>query len=250
MAKPTLLIDGDILLYRNTVAVEREVRWDAENHVLYSNENDAWAGMRRSIERWEERFEPGRMIFCLTEPPNFRTKIDPTYKSNRADQRKPIAYTAAKEKLKELYETMAMPGLEADDVMGILATKAPANTIIVSMDKDMRGVPCVLFNEKEVLKVDQYDADYFHLFQTLIGDASDGYPGCPGIGPARAEQLMPKRDKDNMPYTVGEWWSRVVGAYTKAGLTEDDALKQARLARILRVSDWDSEKKEPILWTP
>ena len=28
----------------------------------------------------------------------------------------------------------------------------------------------------------------------------------------------------------------------------DYALTQARLARILRASDWDNKKKEPILW--
>ena len=31
---------------------------------------------------------------------------------------------------------------------------------------------------------------------------------------------------------------------------EDLALINARLARILRFTDWDSEKREPILWTP
>jgi DNA polymerase-1 len=42
----------------------------------------------------------------------------------------------------------------------------------------------------------------------------------------------------------------VVSLYAKAGLTEADALRQARLARILRWTDWDNKKKEPILWTP
>ena len=40
------------------------------------------------------------------------------------------------------------------------------------------------------------------------------------------------------------------GAYIKAGYTRDDALEQARLARILRWTDWDEKKGEPILWTP
>jgi hypothetical protein len=35
--KPTLLIDGDLILYRSTSAVEKEVRWDEDNHVLFSN---------------------------------------------------------------------------------------------------------------------------------------------------------------------------------------------------------------------
>ncbi len=250
---PTLLIDGDILLFRNTVAVEREVRWDEENHILFSNENDAWAGIERYIKRLAERFEPDVMLFALTQGPNFRLAVDPTYKGNRADQRKPLAYTAARERLEAEYTTMKMPGLEADDVMGILATKNPKqNTIIVSMDKDMRTIPCTLFNEKEVRKYSREEADYWHLYQTLIGDTSDGYPGCPGVGPVKAEKILAPEDGE-----TGKWLSAghvfktcVVHEFEKAGLTEEDALRQARLARILRASDWDSEKKEPILWTP
>ena len=45
-------------------------------------------------------------------------------------------------------------------------------------------------------------------------------------------------------------WGAVEQAFIKAGLTKDDALTQARLARILRWSDWDAEKGEPILWKP
>lgn len=33
-------------------------------------------------------------------------------------------------------------------------------------------------------------------------------------------------------------------------ITEEDALVQARCARILHADDWDFEKSEVILWTP
>ena len=33
-------------------------------------------------------------------------------------------------------------------------------------------------------------------------------------------------------------------------MTENDALINAQLARILTTKDYDNEKKEPILWTP
>jgi DNA polymerase I len=36
----------------------------------------------------------------------------------------------------------------------------------------------------------------------------------------------------------------------KEGLTEDDALLQARLARILRADEYDFKAKRPILWEP
>jgi len=33
-------------------------------------------------------------------------------------------------------------------------------------------------------------------------------------------------------------------------MTEEDALKNLRLARILQASDWDAKKQTPILFTP
>ena len=48
----------------------------------------------------------------------------------------------------------------------------------------------------------------------------------------------------------GATWATVLAAYDKAGLGEQEALVQARCARILRKSDWNSRKKEVILWTP
>jgi DNA polymerase-1 len=36
----------------------------------------------------------------------------------------------------------------------------------------------------------------------------------------------------------------------KHGLSEEYMLRQARLARILRASDYDFKRKEPILWLP
>jgi DNA polymerase-1 len=45
-------------------------------------------------------------------------------------------------------------------------------------------------------------------------------------------------------------WDVVLHQFARAGLTAEDALLQARLARILHNDDYDHAKKEPILWTP
>jgi DNA polymerase-1 len=83
------------------------------------------------------------------------------------------------------------------------------------------------------------------MFQTLVGDTSDGYKGCPGVGKVKAEKLLIDAMENGVPL-----WTVVKAQYEAKDLTEADALTQARLARILRWSDWDNEKKEPILWTP
>ena len=128
--------------------------------------------------------------------------------------------------------------------MGILATK-PENVgkcIIVSDDKDMKTIPSKLYRptSDEKLTVSQQEADRNFLMQTLTGDATDSYFGIKGIGPKKAEAILGPR-----PH-----WGAVEQAYIKAGMTREDAITQARLARILRWEDWDEKKETVKLWTP
>ena len=133
-----------------------------------------------------------------------------------------------------------MDTLEADDAMGIYATEHPGN-IIVSPDKDMRQIPGKLYNLETTQDITAEEGAQWHYIQTLAGDQTDGYSGVPGIGVKRAETLFNKE---------GYSWATVVKAFTDKGLTEDDALLNARLARILTIDDYDTERQEPILWTP
>ncbi len=133
-----------------------------------------------------------------------------------------------------------MPTLEADDAMGIYATKHPGN-MIVSPDKDMKQIPGELYNLNETFTVTPEEGATWHLTQTLSGDQTDGYGGVPGIGIKRAETLF--KDK-------GCSWKTVVDAFKEKDLTEQDALINARLARILTVEDYDFKNNRPILWDP
>jgi hypothetical protein len=45
-------------------------------------------------------------------------------------------------------------------------------------------------------------------------------------------------------------WRAIVAAYEKAGKDVAYALTMARVARILRASDYDFDNQRPILWTP
>jgi DNA polymerase-1 len=140
---PLLLIDGDQYLFKAAAAVERDIRWDEDNHVLCSNRQQAWDVLKDSLDRVFTRFDSTRHALCFTNKVNFRKAVDPTYKNNRAASRKPLCYSALRTMLDENYKTIEMPSLEADDVMGILATK-PSNVgkaIIVSQDKDMKTIP-------------------------------------------------------------------------------------------------------------
>lgn len=242
MAELDLLIDGDLLLYKSACGCEKEVQWDDDNHVLWSNVEDAWGCVTENLAALNAKFMPLDMVICLTGKGNYRKDIYPQYKANRTGGRKPMCYSDLVARVKDNYHVAMFDGIEADDVLGILATrKSNRNKIIVSEDKDMKSVPTTIYARGELTTVTVGQADYAHMYQTLCGDQSDNYPGCPGIGPVKAGKLLSG---------AASYWPVVVGAYVGAGLTEEDALTQARLARILRAEDWDSEKKEPILWTP
>ena len=123
--------------------------------------------------------------------------------------------------------------------MGI---KSNSTTIIVSDDKDMKTIPTRLYRpiSGESLDISQQEADKNFLTQALTGDSTDGYKGLSGVGIKKAEVILGAR-----PH-----WGAVEAAYLKAGYTKEEALTQARLARILRSGDWDYDKKEVKLWTP
>jgi DNA polymerase-1 len=244
VSKTLLLIDGDQYLYRACAACEKDVRWDEDNHVLTSNEQEVWDTVQGALKKVFDHFGVTEHVLAMGEGPYFRHKLDENYKSGRG--RKPLAFYDIRERMREKYKVVTMAGIEADDIMGILSTKPnDLDKIIVCIDKDMKQVPGKLWNGVKFFNISEVEADHWHLYQTLIGDKSDGYAGCPGIGPKKAEAIL-----QGWPSSGLEAWKPVVEAYEKAGLTADDALKQARLARVLRWSDWDSQKKEPILWKP
>ena len=86
-----------------------------------------------------------------------------------------------------------MPTLEADDALGIYATQNRGKCCICSPDKDMRQIPGRLFDMSEMMNVEEDEGAKWHLVQTLAGDQTDGYAGCPGIGVKRAITLFEEK---------------------------------------------------------
>lgn len=245
-----LLIDADMFAFRSCASCEHDVDWGDNIWTLHVDLNEAKARFTEIVEsaiehaldkmQYNGSFE---VLFCFSSPNNFRKKIMPTYKANRANKRKPVGYHAIVEWVKKNYLTYEFDNIEADDVMGILATKdTKAESLIISGDKDLWSIPCCHYDflRDKFAKVSKDEADYNFLMQTLTGDQTDGYTGCPRIGKVTAAKLL---DKDCS-------WKTVVKAYEKAGLSEKVALQQARVARILRATDYDFKKKKVLLWKP
>lgn len=251
----TLLIDGDTFAYRAALGSEKVVE-DFEGNVVqnFADIDEAIQTADAEIANIQRALGVKDYRIALTGPTNFRKVILPTYKSKRG--KKPMALPAVRKHLIEKRKAVIKDGLEADDIVGIWATHPkliPGDKIVVSIDKDLRSIPCRLWDMKADSKVEDLtvsSADYCHFRQTLTGDTTDCYAGCPKVGPKKAAEILMAFVDDKGGFHKVPAWAAVVAAFEKAGLTEADALVQARVARILRHTDYDFKKKEPILWTP
>lgn len=240
-----LLIDADITAYNAVAGAEEEIQWEADIWTIHTDLAIAKEKFNRNIDKYREELKCDEYKLCFSDTENFRKQIYPQYKGNRKG-RKPVGYRAFKDWAMESHPSFSKPTLEADDCLGILSTKLKGEATVVSMDKDLMTIPGKLYKlsqdgSGEFMEITEKEADLMFLTQCLTGDVTDGYPGCPGIGPVKAADLLKKH---------GAVWKTVEDAYIKAGLTTEDALVQSRCARILRNSDWDVTNNRMILWTP
>jgi DNA polymerase-1 len=141
----------------------------------------------------------------------FRHEAFPAYKAQREETPEDIRMSLPY--IKRILEAYRIPilqvdGFEADDVIGTLATKAGeagVDTFMLTPDKDYGQL--ISDNVKmyrprhgggyETLGVKEIDEKYGITSPTqvidllaLMGDSSDNYPGCPGVGEKTAIKLI------------------------------------------------------------
>lgn len=268
--KSILLLDADFLAY--SVAAANQQSFDFGDGVVSTQTSElenAIPSVDAEIAKLQKKLKADAILVALSCPSLdcWRCDVLPTYKQNRTAP-KPLLLAGLKQHMRETYATMERPRLEADDICGILATsstipvvKEYGRKIVVSIDKDLKTIPGWLYNPQKDTKpklIDEGTADYWHMYQTLVGDTTDGYKGCPGIGPVKAQAILLRENKwtgAGLPpvgwaHSVMAQWSDVWDAFADKGLTFGDALVQARVARICRASDYDFKAKQVKLWEP
>jgi DNA polymerase-1 len=244
--KTTLLIDADVLAFEAAVVAEESIEWKDEMWTVHADMALAKARVINRVEEFKDMMKTNSVTMCLTDRANFRRVLNPDYKANRSKSRLPIILRQVKQWIIEELDGQMWANLEADDIISILATdkEMDEETIIISIDKDFKSVPGIFYdyNKGEYHQPTEEEADNYHLVQTIAGDHTDGYSGVPGIGVTRAERLL---------QSDGYTWETVVKSYEKAGLTENEALTNAWMARLLRADNYsfrtNTIKK---LWTP
>ena len=243
----TLLIDADYLIYNSCCACEQDTRWNEWEHTLHTDERDIMNLIENRLAFYQSvAGSKHDVVMCFSSYPTFRHEIFPEYKINRLGKRKPLALKDIIKKIKDEYTSEYLDGLEGDDVLGLLATSNKyKDPIIVSVDKDMRTIPCKLIAEDEVEHITQRKADRHWFEMALAGDAGDGILGIKGMGMVTASKLLA-----DVPDTEEALWHKVLQTYEKKGYTIADAILNARLTRILREGDYDIFTGQVKLWNP
>ena len=213
MAPRLFLIDGYALIYRAFFAmISRPLRTSKGE-----NTSAAW-GVANFLLRLREKYRPDYVAWINDAGTSFREARYPDYKSTREklDEELQADFDRALERIRTLLAAfrvplVIVPGYEADDVIGTLATAAAdrgVQAVIVSGDKDFyqlvgprvallnpgRGGPAAVeetwvdeSNANERLGVPPSQVvDYL----ALVGDSSDNVPGVKGIGEKGAQKLL------------------------------------------------------------
>ena len=186
------LIDGDSLIYYEMNKPTLEI---------------AIEGIDSRLTQMFKETKATHFAGFLTTGKCFRYNIAKTrkYKGNRKHGNKPIIFPAIKEYLKQMWGFIAVPQLEADDLVSVYHTDPFGSTIICSPDKDVlyqnRGIH-YNYGKAESVVVDEILATTFLWKQVLMGDSTDGIPGLPKVGPKTAETWLEDISRVDMPAFV------------------------------------------------
>jgi DNA polymerase-1 len=239
------LLDAFALIYRSYFAFIRNPRYNSKGL-----NTSAMLGVTNTIVQLLEKENPDYVgvVFDVSAP-TFRHEMYKEYKANRdempEDLRKSIPY------IRKIIEAFNIPiiekeGFEADDVIGTLAKKAEKEgftTYMMTPDKDYAQLvsdnifmfkPAKAGGDAEIWGLPEVQesfgietAEQVIDILGLMGDSADNIPGCPGVGPKSAQQLIANFGSIDGVYKNTD---KLKGKQ-KERLIENEA--QVRLSRVL-----------------
>jgi DNA polymerase-1 len=253
MTRRLFLIDGSSYFYRAFFAVRGLVN-------SKGMPTNAAYGFTTMLVRVLEEQEPEALAVVFDAPgKTFRDEMYSEYKATREampeDLARQLPYVKA---IPPAYnvETLEVPGVEADDVIGTLATrglKEGYDVILITGDKDFMQLvtkqardpqPGIIIWDDmknrmvgidEVVEKFGVPPDRVVDVLALVGDTSDNIPGVRGIGPKFAAELVKEfGGVEEILARISDTKPRLRPAL-EAG--RDDALLSKRLATIKRDVD-------------
>jgi DNA polymerase-1 len=203
-----LLLDGHSLAYRAFYALPTDLATKA------GTVTNAVYGFTSMLVKMLGDEHPDYLAVAFDAGlPTFRDELDADYKAGRKET--PAVFAAQLPLVREVLDTLRIPvltveGVEADDVIATLATRAEEaglDVVIVTGDRDTFQLVHdphvkVLYNKRGVSDYALYDEagivertggvtpEQYPDYAALRGDTSDNLPGVPGVGEKTAAKLV------------------------------------------------------------
>lgn len=269
--KRLVLIDGHAIIHRAYYAFPSTLR------TRHGEIVNAVYGFTRMLLSVLKDLHPEYVAVAFDLPkPTFRHKEFIGYQAQR-----PKMEAELEDQLERVFQvvktlnipTFMMEGYEADDLIGTLANQAAGRkieTVIVTGDKDLLQLvkpkiklyapkkgfsEPIMYDPKKVKEEMGIAPKQVVDYKALIGDASDNYPGVPGIGPKTAPKLLAKyKDLDTIYKNIEKIQKYEPRVAKKLAEGAESAALSRKLAEIVinvpiklnlrdcRIHDYDQEK--------
>jgi DNA polymerase I len=213
MAERLYIVDGHGYIFRahyGLMNVSRGERREVRLSTAEGMPTGALYVFARMLMRLEEDFKPERMAVVFDDKSGkrtFRAEMYAEYKAHRKDT--PEELQVQMEYFPKIvnglgWPCLAIPGVEADDVIATLvvdARKRGWDVVVFSADKDIMqligdGVTMIdalhqkTYTREEVIKKMGVPPEKIPDFLALVGDTSDNIPGIKGVGDKTAANLL------------------------------------------------------------
>ena len=197
--KPLILVDGSSYLFRAFYGIK------APLSAPDGMRTNAIHGVLSMLDSLRNTYDPEHMSVVFdAKGKTFRHDLYPDYKANRPPM--PDELRDQIEPLLEIiramgYPLMIVPDVEADDVIGTLASRYNGKVIISTGDKDMAQLVTEDVHLINTMSNSYYDIqgvidkygvppERIRDYLALIGDTSDNIPGVPKVGPKTAVKWL------------------------------------------------------------
>jgi 5'-3' exonuclease len=198
-----LLIDADSLIFASCYRSKNDVNYELYPDNFYTDIKDCINKFdeqyMKIINDLEEIYTIEQIVTFNGSKGNFRKQLNTSYKANRRKQVLPPMLHPMHQYVKDNYDSKYCFGMETDDLVArywknLSDEFGRENVMIVSIDKDYKQFPCLLYNyhykHKVILDISDSEALYNFYEQMIVGDTADNVNFFKGKGKKFAEKYF------------------------------------------------------------
>ena len=192
-----LLVDADSLIFASCYRKRETPDDDMYYRDISDARNKFDEQFMKIVNDLEDRYTIDKVLCFSGSKGNFRKLLTKKYKANRKKQELPPLLNEMHKFVKEQYDSIYGYGIETDDLVArywknISDDIGRDEVMIVSIDKDYKQFPCLMYNyhykHQVILDISEDEARYNFYEQMIAGDTADNVNYFKGKGKKFAEK--------------------------------------------------------------